>query len=92
MPQIALEENMSAHLVQPRRSKLRESLAERTPTGSPWGQSLSPGLERELRNSHARATLAERSARVSRREGDLRRARQARQLAERAVQACQMAA
>ena len=54
--------------------------------------SPSPGLDRERRNADARARIAESRARISRREGDLRRARQARTLAERAARACQIAA
>ena len=49
-------------------------------------RSISPGLERERRNMEARATIAERNARVSHSTGDLRRAREARLLAERAAQ------
>ena len=71
------EESMSAHLTQPRQFQLL---------------SLSPGLERERRNADARASLAERRARVSHNQGDVRRARQARELADRAARPFQMAA
>ncbi len=55
-------------------------------------RSISPGVERELRNTDARATIAERRARVSHDAGDLRRARQARQLADLAAQTVHLAA
>ncbi len=53
---------------------------------------LSPGLERERRNAAARARIAESRARISRRPGDLLRARQARLYAERAAHPYQAAA
>jgi hypothetical protein len=48
---------------------------------------VNPGLARDRRNLGARAAAAERRARASGREGDRRRARLARELAEQAAHA-----